>query len=157
MIEDKIKKLLLDKFEEDEYNDCYIIEIRHTNIRLEVFLDCDGSLTFRKCQRLSRYLEGFIDEEGWLGEKYVLEVSSPGIGRPLIKRQYKKHIDRILKLKMVDGSEKEGRLRVVNEESIEIQYKQRIKIGKKKKTETVDEVIPFSDINQANVKITFNK
>ena len=90
MIEDRIVELLGAKFEEEEFRDCFLVETKfHGNNKLEVFIDCDNGLTFEKCQKISRYLESFIDEKQWLGEKYVLDVSSPGIGRPLIlKRQY---------------------------------------------------------------------
>ena len=74
-LEEKIVELLEEKFKEEEFTDCFLIDIKlHKHNKLDIFLDSDTGITFRKCQRISRYLESFIDEEGWLGEKYVLEV-----------------------------------------------------------------------------------
>lgn len=156
MIEGKITELLEEKFQEEEFSDCFIVEVQLNNKKLNVFIDCDSGVTFGKCQKLSRYLESFIDEEGWLGEKYILEVSSPGIGRPLkLSRQYKKNIGRKLEVTLLEGGNKQGQLIEVNESAIVIEYKQRIKEGKKKRTEVVKETISFEEIKKAIVKITF--
>jgi ribosome maturation factor RimP len=37
------------------------------------------------CSRISRALEEYLDNEPALGERYVLEVSSPGVERPLVR------------------------------------------------------------------------
>ena len=42
-------------------------------------------VTVDDCARASRALEGRLDAEGSVGERYVLEVSSPGVERPLLK------------------------------------------------------------------------
>lgn len=39
------------------------------------------------CARVSRGVESFLDARGDVGENYVLEVSSPGVERPLVKRR----------------------------------------------------------------------
>ena len=62
MVERKIEQLLLKKFEEEEYSDCYIIEVLQNNIKLQIFLDSDSNMDFTKCRKISRYLEEQIDE-----------------------------------------------------------------------------------------------
>jgi ribosome maturation factor RimP len=42
-------------------------------------------VTVDDCARASRALEARLDADGSLGERYVLEVSSPGVERPLLK------------------------------------------------------------------------
>jgi len=44
----------------------------------------DG-VTVQDCAKVSRALEEWLDEHEGLGEKYVLEVSSPGVDRPLVR------------------------------------------------------------------------
>jgi ribosome maturation factor RimP len=44
-------------------------------------------VTVDDCSRVSRALEAYLDDEPAVGERYVLEVSSPGIERPLIRRR----------------------------------------------------------------------
>lgn len=157
--EERLLKLLEAKFAEEDYADCFLIEIKISAAKkVEVSIDCDGRLDFAKCQRISRYLEGFIDEEGWLGEKYTLEVSSPGVDRPLkFKRQYVKNIGRQLLLRLQDGEEQTGLLKAVNEDDIIIEQKVRKQEGKRKKTVLEETAFAFDDITTATVKISFSK
>ena len=74
-VKEQIINLLQERFEAEEFNDCFIVEINHNNSKLEVFVDSDSTMNFEKCRILSRHLEKEIDEHGWLGEKYTLEVS----------------------------------------------------------------------------------
>jgi ribosome maturation factor RimP len=45
----------------------------------------DATVTVEDCTRVSRALEAFLDEQPGLAPKYVLEVSSPGVERPLVR------------------------------------------------------------------------
>jgi ribosome maturation factor RimP len=47
----------------------------------------ESGVTHDDCVRVSRELESFLDERKGLGERYVLEVSSPGVERPLVRRR----------------------------------------------------------------------
>ena len=46
-----------------------------------------AGVTLEDCARVSRALEASLDERGDLSERYVLEVSSPGVERPLVRRR----------------------------------------------------------------------
>jgi ribosome maturation factor RimP len=46
-----------------------------------------SGVTLDDCVRVSRALEGYLDEREGLSERYVLEVSSPGVERPLVRRR----------------------------------------------------------------------
>jgi len=83
-ITERIAQLLEEKYSTDEaFADCFNVEIElKPGQKLYVFADSDTGMTFEKCQKLSRFLESHLDTNGWLGDKYLLEVSSPGIGRP---------------------------------------------------------------------------
>lgn len=53
-------------------------------IILKVLVDKpSGGITLSECADLNRSFRGFLDEEGLVGEDYILEVSSPGLDRPL--------------------------------------------------------------------------
>ncbi len=57
---------------------------------LRFFLDCFkqvGGITISDCVRMSRELEDIIDFEDFFIRPYVLEVSSPGLDRPLVKEK----------------------------------------------------------------------
>jgi len=157
VVEDKITALLEEKFREDAFADCFLVDLKlHAHNKLDVFLDSDFGITFEKCQQISRYLEQYLDEEQWLGEKYVLEVSSPGISRPLMmQRQYPRNIGRKVEVKLNDGDKRTGTLKEVEEGHIVLEEKVRVQEGKRKKTEVVETEISFSSIEHTKVKITF--
>jgi ribosome maturation factor RimP len=155
-IEEKIENLLQAKYAEPDYADCFTIEIKvGAENTLEVFIDSEIALDFAKCQKVSRYLESFLDENKWLGEQYTLEVSSPGSERSLVfLRQYKKHIGRNLEI-TTEGNVHEGNFVSIDNEVITLEYEVKYKEGKKniKKTESIN--IPFEKIEKAMVKFIF--
>lgn len=159
MIEQKIENLLTEKFEEEEYNDCFLVEIKlPANNKLEVFVDSDSGMMLSKCQKISRYLESYIDEEQWLGERYTIEVSSPGIGRPLtLARQYKKNIGRKIVINFLEEGrkKKEGKLVDANDTACFLEEKIVLKEKKKKIRTTEITEIPYSEIGKAKIKAAF--
>src|SRR5690554_7378507 len=91
MDETKIRKVVEQKLVEDDYKDCYLVDIEYNPAKnhLTIFMGSDSGMTLSKCQAFSRHVESYLDESLLLGEKYELDVSSPGVGRPLkLKRQY---------------------------------------------------------------------
>jgi ribosome maturation factor RimP len=157
VIEEKIVDLLTEKFQEEGFQDCFLVEIKLSqHNKVEVFLECDSGLTFRKCQKISRYLESFIDEEQWLGEKYTLDVSSPGIGKPLkMNRQYRINIGRRVEVFLLEGKPQTGKLIEVDNDSITIEYEITVKEGKKKRKEMTQQNILFENIKKTVVKVSF--
>jgi len=157
LIEEKICDLLDEKFGEEGFQDCFLVDMKMspTN-KLEVYVDADTGLTLEKCQAISRHLEAFLDAEGILGEKYILEVSSPGISRPLkMKRQYQKNVGREVEVTLADGSVESGLLESVSEESIMLFQQEKVKEGKKNIRIEKTKQIPFESIKQTLVKVSF--
>lgn len=54
---------------------------------LRVYVDVPGGTTLAACAGLSRKIEERLDASGLLGDRYTLEVSSPGLDRPLRTRR----------------------------------------------------------------------
>ncbi len=158
MIEEKIEQLLHEKFNEEAYRDCFLVELHLSPARkLDVFIDSDSGMTFEKCQRISRFLEQHIDEGGWLGDDYTIEVSSPGVSRPLLfPRQYRKNIGRTLEVLTSDDTPLTGSLLAVDETSITLEQTVKIQEGKKKVSQTIQTVIPIDLIRKAIVKVRFS-
>ena len=52
---------------------------------LRLFIDKAGGPSVEDCKRMSREVEARMDAEDFLGTRYLLEVSSPGLDRPLRK------------------------------------------------------------------------
>ena len=139
MIEQKIEELVTAKFAEEDFADCFLVAIKlQANNVLKVFIDNDSGLVVDQCRRVSRYLESYLDEEQWLGEQYTLEVSSPGIDRPLrLKRQYHKNIGRTLLVETKEGLKRQGVLVEVVADGFFLEELIVTKVKKKKKKEIV--------------------
>ena len=54
---------------------------------LRIFIDKEGGVTVDDCTRVSRHIEDLIEVEEVVPSTYVLEVSSPGLDRPLKKEK----------------------------------------------------------------------
>ena len=52
---------------------------------LRVYIDKPGGITIDDCEAVSRELSDQLDKKDFIEEAYILEVSSPGLGRPLKK------------------------------------------------------------------------
>ena len=54
---------------------------------LRVYIDKEGGFTVDDCEMVSRRLSDWLDKEDFIDDSYILEVSSPGLGRPLKKEK----------------------------------------------------------------------
>ncbi len=54
---------------------------------LRAYIDKEGGITVNDCEAVSRKFSDLLDEEDFIDDSYVLEVSSPGLGRPLKKEK----------------------------------------------------------------------
>lgn len=54
---------------------------------LRAYIDKPGGITVNDCETVSRAANDILDEQDFIEESYVFEVSSPGLGRPLKKEK----------------------------------------------------------------------
>ena len=54
---------------------------------LRCYIDKEGGITVDDCEVISRILSDWLDKEDFIEDSYILEVSSPGLGRPLKKEK----------------------------------------------------------------------
>jgi ribosome maturation factor RimP len=99
----------------------------------------------------SRLISELLDIAEFMGETaFTLEVTSPGVDRPLIyPRHWRKNLTRLIKVTLLDGSTTMGRLTEFNESNATLveNIKGRIK----------EHSIAFADIKRAVVEIEFNR
>ncbi|WP_333650451.1 ribosome maturation factor RimP [Lacrimispora sp.] len=57
------------------------------NWYLRAYIDKEGGITVDDCEVISRRLGEWLDEKDFIADSYILEVSSPGLGRPLKKEK----------------------------------------------------------------------
>ena len=58
---------------------------------LRAYIDKEGGVTIEDCEKVSRAVSDIMDREDFIKDAYILEVSSPGLGRALKKD---KHLSR---------------------------------------------------------------
>lgn len=54
---------------------------------LRAYIDKEGGIAVDDCEVISRALSDWLDKEDFIDDSYILEVSSPGLGRPLKKEK----------------------------------------------------------------------
>ena len=57
------------------------------NFFLRIYIDKEGGISIDDCEIVSRELGELLDRDDFIEESYILEVSSPGLGRPLKKEK----------------------------------------------------------------------
>jgi ribosome maturation factor RimP len=114
-------------------------------------VDGDSSLNLDQVTSVSRVISELLDEAEFMGETpFTLEVTSPGVDRPLtLPRHFAKNNDRLLKVIRMDGSEVIGRIASNTDDSVTLVVSL--------KKESREEVISLTDIKRALVEIEFSR
>jgi ribosome maturation factor RimP len=77
------------------------------NWYLRIYADKEGGININDCVAISRALEAKLDEEDKITDAYILEVSSPGLGRQLKKeKDYKRSIGKEVEIKLYKARNK---------------------------------------------------
>jgi ribosome maturation factor RimP len=150
----KIKNFINDAVAQNQ--ELFITELKFlSDNKIFVEVDGDHGIPLKECIRISREVEHNLDREV---EDFSLQGTSPDVSNPLKnKRQYKKNINRILKIRLQDNSIIEGALIKVTEDEIELEWKARERkpIGKGKITVVKNATVSYTNILEAKVKIIF--
>jgi len=68
---------------------------------LRLFIDKEGGITIDDCATVSRQVSAYLEVEDLIAHAYHLEVSSPGLERPLRKREdFIRYADRLARIKL---------------------------------------------------------
>lgn len=124
------------------------------SFKITVNIDGDNGVVLQDCIDLSRVIENNLDREE---QDFSLEVASVGVGSPLkMIRQYKKNVGRTLIVKL-ETQTIEAELVEANDNFIILSWEAREpkKIGKGKETVQKRQEIPYTDIKEAVVTVTF--
>lgn len=78
------------------------------NWYLRAYIDKPGGIAVDDCEVISRALSDKLDEEDYIEDSYILEVSSPGLGRPLKKeKDFKRSIGREIEVRTFRAIDKQ--------------------------------------------------
>jgi ribosome maturation factor RimP len=116
---------------------------------LRLYIDKEGGVTLDDCTRISQEVGRSLDVEDFILTPYTLEVSSPGLTRPLKgERDFIKYRDQLIKVKtfkpIEDRRQFKGKLLRVSEGQIEIEMEGKVF------------QIPLSNIAKANLEIDWD-
>ena len=94
---------------------------------LRAYIDKPGGIAINDCEVVSRELSDLLDQRDFIDDSYILEVSSPGLGRPLKKeRDFARSIGAEVEIRtyrMVEGrKEFTGVLEEYDSESVTVSY-----------------------------------
>ncbi len=146
----------------------FLVDILFRNVNgtdyLEIYIDTDKGVTIDDCARFSRRLAEEVEIQpeiqDLLPNRFRLDVSSPGLSRPLkLERQYRKNIGRLLRVKYKDSNGGyhvvKGRLVHLSEHTpIELTL-QCVSDKKGKNTETERLTLSLSQLVEATVEVEF--
>ncbi|MFH6998474.1 ribosome assembly cofactor RimP [Flavobacterium sp. FlaQc-57] len=124
------------------------------SFKISVGLDGDNGVALQDCIDVSRAVENNLDREE---QDFSLEVASVGVGSPLkMTRQYIKNIGRTL-IVTTNTEKIEAELVEANDVFIILSWKAREpkKVGKGKETVQKEQQIPYTEIKEAIVTVTF--
>lgn len=115
-----------------------------------VVVDGAVNLNLDEVTAITKEISAILDDSAFMGTTpFTLEVSSPGIDRPLtLPRHWQKNISRLVRSVMVNGEVVTGRVNVVHDESVCV-------IVEGKTPHKVE--LPFVEIKRAQVEIEFNR
>ncbi len=132
---------------------------RKTLVRITI--DKEGGVNVGDCERMSRGVEALMDVEDVIQTTYMLEVSSPGLDRPLTKmRDFERSIGKLARIITSEniGSESFfiGRIVDTGDNFIRLRLEDKPAKGTKKKKEPEeprDVFIPLEKISKAKLEI----
>lgn len=115
---------------------------------LRIYLDREGGITVEDCAEASRELGAILEVRDLIPNRYVLEVSSPGVTRPLKRPEdFNKYQNRSVKIKLfmpLEGRRNfKGKLLGLKEDKVSVESERRIY------------EIPIQNIAKANLELDF--
>jgi ribosome maturation factor RimP len=151
-LKDQISELITPALQQAGYflEDVNIVSPGQHRI-VTVIVDGESGLNLDQVTVASKLVSELLDEAPFMGETpFTLEVTSPGIDRPLtLPRHFAKNVDRLLKVTKNDGVVVTGRIRSNTEAEVTLE------VAEKKEVKEV--TVALADIKRATVEIEFNR
>ena len=125
--EQKAEALLLPIIEANNFE---LVDVEYvkegSNWYLRAYIDKEGGISVDDCEVVSRAFSDKLDEEDFIDDAYIMEVSSPGLGRPLKKeKDYKRSMGKELEIRTYRAINREkefyGILKSYDENSVNIE------------------------------------
>ena len=107
--EKKAEALILPIINKNNYELVDIEFVREgSNWFLRAYVDKVGGFSVNDCEKVSREFSDLLDKEDFIEESYILEISSPGLGRPLKKdKDFERSIGEEVEVKLYKAFEEQ--------------------------------------------------
>jgi len=114
---------------------------------VRVLVDKDNGITLDDVADATQLVGSVLESSEVLGESpYTLEVTSPGIDRPLtLPRHWRRNVDRLVKVQTVGGQSFTGRIKDAGEASATVHV------------DKADRLVAYADVAKARIEIEFNR
>jgi ribosome maturation factor RimP len=121
---------------------------------LRVIVDGDGGISLDDIAEVSRAVSAALDESDPMGEApYDLEVTSPGVSRPLtLPRHWRRAVGRLVQVPLTAGGELTGRIIEADEEAVTLELP-----GKKPGTKGGERRLAYPELGRGKVQVEFNR
>jgi ribosome maturation factor RimP len=151
-LKDQISELITPALQQAGYflEDINVVSPGNHRI-VTVIVDGESALNLDQVTVASKLVSELVDEAPFMGESpFTLEVTSPGIDRPLtLPRHFAKNVTRLLKVTKTDGTVATGR--ITSNTDLDVT----LTVTEKKDVKEI--TIPLADIKRAVVEIEFNR
>lgn len=124
----KTEELVTPIIEENHFELVDVEYVREgANWYLRIYADKEGGINIDDCVLISRALEEKLDAEDFISDAYILEVSSPGLGRPLKKeKDFKRNLGEEVEIRTYRAIDRQkefvGILKSYDENTVTITY-----------------------------------
>lgn len=107
--EQKTEEFILPVIEENHFELVDVEFVKEgSNWYLRIYVDKEGGININDCELVSRAMSDILDREDYIEESYILEVSSPGLGRPLKKdKDFTRSIGKEVEIRLYKAIEKQ--------------------------------------------------
>lgn len=94
---------------------CELLRLSFARNHLQILLDQpDGGVTLDHCQTVSKQVSALLDVNEFGSDRYVLEVSSPGLDRELFRPQdYQRFQGSLVRVTYFEGGERKGKTTII--------------------------------------------
>jgi ribosome maturation factor RimP len=125
------------------------VQVRQAGSRrlVQVVVDRDAGLTIDDVAEVARAVSAVLDADDTLvSGAYVLEVTSPGVDRPLTApRHWRRNISRLVEAHLADGSAVTGRITAADDAAVQLAVGDSVR------------VLTYDDIAKAQVQVEFSR
>ena len=125
--ESRVEAFLLPLMEENHFE---LVDVEYVKEAgtwyLRAYIDKEGGIAVDDCEVISRILSDWLDQTDFIEDSYILEVSSPGLGRPLKKeRDFERSLGEEVEIRLYKAQNKQkeftGILKAYDKETVTIE------------------------------------